>query len=430
MINPSKTTENTAVDVDGTNWSDMQSTGQEVSNQALEVSLIEILTQLAYRKRLIAKVTGIAVLIGLILCFVLPAKYTATIKIMTPQQSSSAATLMSQLSASGAGSLAALAGGGGLSALKDPNTLYVGLLNSRPIADAIIHKFNLNQQYHAKDMTGARKKLAGYTDIVSEKTGLIAVSVTDRDKKRAAAMANEYPDQLRILTKTLALTEASQRRLFYEEQMNQAKESLLSAELAFQQVQQKKGLVQPEDQAKAVIESIAALHAKIAAKQVEVEALRSYSTERSPELQITESELSSLQAEASKLEQQSHSSSFGDFGLADVPGAGLEYLRAEHDAKYTQALFDLLLKQYDAARLDESKEAAIIQIVEPAIEPDQKSSPKRALIILLSTILGLFAGCAFAVIAWWKGLMQADPQTAKRFHELRYALTGRRAANL
>jgi tyrosine-protein kinase Etk/Wzc len=425
MIKPSKTIENTAVDVDGTNWSDMHSTGQEDSNQALAVGLIEVLTQLAYRKRLIAKVTGVAVLIGLILCFVLPAKYTATIKIMTPQQSSSAATLMSQLSASGAGSLAVLAGGGGLSALKDPNTLYVGLLNSRPIADAIIHKFNLNQQYHAKDMTGARKKLAEYTVVVSEKTGLIAISVTDRDKKRAAAIANEYPDQLRILTKTVALTEASQRRLFYEEQMNQAKEALLSAELAFQQVQQKRGLVQPEDQAKAVIGSIAALHAKIAAKQVEVEALRSYSTERSPELQIAESELSSLQAEASKLEQQSHSSSFGDFGLADVPGAGLEYLRAEHDAKYTQALFDLLMKQYDAARLDEAKEAAIIQVVEPAIEPDRKSAPKRVTIVLISGILGLVAGCISALFMWWKELVQYDPRLARQLSDFQDALVGR-----
>jgi tyrosine-protein kinase Etk/Wzc len=111
--------------------------------------------------------------------------------------------------------------------------------------------------------------------------------------------------------------------------------------------------------------------------------LRSYSTECSPELQITESELSSLQGEAAKLEQQSHSSSFGDIGLADVPGAGLDYLRAELDAKYTQALFDLLMKQFDAARLDEAKEKAIIQVVEPAIKPDRKSSPKRALIVFL-----------------------------------------------
>jgi tyrosine-protein kinase Etk/Wzc len=393
----------------------------EVPNQAPEVALIDVLTQLAHRKRLIAKVTGVGVLIGLILCFELPTKYTATTKIMTPQQSSSAAALMSQLSSSGAGSLAVLAGGG-LSALKDPNTLYVGLLSSRPIADAIIHKFSLDQIYHAKDMTAARKKLAENTVVLSEKTGFISVAVTDKDKKRVAAMANAYPEQLRVLTQTLAVTEASQRRLFYEQQMNQAKEALLSAELAFQQVQQKKGLVQPEDQAKAVIQSIAALHAKVAAKQVEVEALRSYSTEHSPELQIAESELSSLKGEAAKLEQQSHSSSFGDIGLADVPGAGLDYLRAEHDAKYTQALFDLLMKQYDAARLDEAKEAAIIQVVEPAIEPDRKSSPKRALIVFLFASGSFLAGSILSLVLWRKEIAQSDPEVARQFRDLRNAV--------
>jgi tyrosine-protein kinase Etk/Wzc len=396
----------------------------EASNQALEISLIDVLTQLAYRKRLIAKVTGIAVLIGLILCFVLPTKYTATTKIMTPQQSSSAAALMSQLSSSGPGSLAVLAGGG-LSALKDPNTLYVGLLSSRPVADAIIHKFSLDQAYHAKDMTAARKKLAEDTVVLSEKTGFISIAVTDKDKKRVAAMANAYPEQLRILTQTLAVTEASQRRLFYEQQMNQAKEALLSAELAFQQVQQKKGLVQPVDQAKAVIESIAALHAKVAAKQVEVQALRSYSTERSPELQIAESELSSLQGEAAKLEQQSHSSSFGDIGLADVPGAGLDYLRTEHDAKYTQALYDLLLKQYDAARLDEAKEAAIIQVVEPAIEPDRKSSPNRALIIVVFMALGIFGGCMLALILWSKEIIQSNRHLTESLRKLKSGIMAR-----
>lgn len=406
----------------GTTPEGVNSTGP--SNQDLEFSMIDVLTQLAYRKRLIASVTGVAVLIGLILCFALPTKYMATTKIMTPQQSSSAAALMSQLTSSGAGSLAVLAGGG-LSALKDPNTLYVGLLSSRPVADAIIHKFSLNQVYHATDMTAARKKLSENTVILSEKSGLISVAVTDKDKKRVAAMANAYPEQLRILTQTLAVTEASQRRLFYERQMNQAKEALLSAELAFQQVQQKKGLVQPEDQAKMVIQSIAALHAKVAAKQVEVEALRSYSTERSPELQMAESELSSLQGEATKLERQNHSSGFGDIGLADVPGAGLDYLRAEHDARYTQALFDLLLKQYDAARLDEAKEAAIIQVVEPAIEPDRKSSPKRALIVILFASGGFLAGCFLGLLSWWKEIAQSNPEAIRQLGKLKSAVLGK-----
>jgi tyrosine-protein kinase Etk/Wzc len=335
--------EETAEAMDGASLSEAPSDGYEVS-------LIDVLTQLAYRKWLIAKVTGIAVLAGVGLALVRPVQYTATTKIMPPQQTQSTASMlmMNQLTGAGGGSLAALAGGG--LGLKNPNDIYVGLLTSRPIADAIIQKFSLAIEYHANDMTAARKELASYTKVTSEKNGFISVSVTDKDKKRVAEMANAYTDQLRILTKTLAVTEASQRRLFYEEQLKQAKDGLVAAELAFQQVQQQKGLVQLDAQAKAMIESLAALRAQVAAKQVEVQALRSYSTEHNPDVQLAERELTSLQAEEARLEQSNHSPGIAGLGLGNVPAAGLEYLRAAHELQYRQALFDMLMKQYDAAK--------------------------------------------------------------------------------
>jgi LPS O-antigen subunit length determinant protein (WzzB/FepE family) len=399
----------------------------EVPSDGYQVSLIDVLTQLAYRKWLIAKITGIAMLAGVVLSLVLPVRYTATTKIMPPQQTQSAASMMmNQLTGAAGGSLAALAGGG--LGLKNPNDIYVGLLTSRPIADAIIQKFNLAKEYHAKDMTAARQGLATNTVVTSEKNGFISVSVTDKDKKRVAEMANTYTDQLRTLTKTLAVTEASQRRLFYEEQLKQAKEALVAAELAFQQVQQQKGLVQLDAQAKAMIESLAALRAQVAAKRVEVQALRSYSTEQNPDVQLAERELTSLQAEESRLEQSNHVPGIAGLGLGNVPAAGLEYLRAAHELQYQQALFDMLMKQYDAAKLDESKDAAIIQVVEPAIEPDQKSTPKRALIVLLFTIVGFFAGCLLAWLGSWRDIVQSDPDFAEKVHDLKFALLNKDSA--
>ena len=400
----------------------------ETPSNDYEVSLIDVLTQLAYRKWLIAKVTGLAALVGVVLCFVLPVRYTATTKIMPPQQTQSTASMlmMNQLSGGGGSSLAALAGGG--FGMKNPNDIYIGLLTSRTIADAIIQKFSLAAIYHSNDMTAARKELAGNTVVTSGKNGFISVSVTDKDKKRVAEMANAYTDQLRVLTQTLAVTEASQRRLFYEEQLKQAKEALVAAELAFQQVQQQNGLVQLDAQAKAMIESLSVLRAQVAAKQVEVQALRSYSTEQNPDVQLAEKELASLQAEESRLERSNHSPGIAGLGLGNVPAAGLEYLRASHELQYQQALFDMLMKQYDAAKLDESKDAAIIQVVEPAIEPDRKSSPKRAIILVLSLFVGLFAGCILALFLWWKELVQTDPVAVRRFQELGYALSGRKDA--
>jgi tyrosine-protein kinase Etk/Wzc len=356
-------------------------------------------------------------------------RYTTVTKIMPPQQTQSAAAMlmMNQLTSIGGGSLAAIAGGG--LGLKNPNDIYVGLLTSRPVADALIQKFSLVKGYDAKDMTAARKKLAEFTEVTSEKNGFIAVSVTDKNRQRVAEMANAYTDQLRILTQKLAVTEASQRRLFYEYQLKQAKDALVSAEVAFQQVQQKKGLVALDAQAKAMIEGLAGLRAQVAAKQVEVEALRSYSTEQNPDVQLAERELASLQAEETRLEQRSPSPGIAGLGLGNVPAAGLEYLRAAHELAYRQALFDMLMKQYDAAKLDESKDAAIIQVVEPAIEPDRKSSPKRALLLALFTIVGFFAGCILAMIFWWKELVQFDPVASRRLERLSAALKGRKTAD-
>jgi tyrosine-protein kinase Etk/Wzc len=414
MIKRSKTIENSAVDVDGTNWSEMHSAGHEVG-------MIEVLANLAFRKGLIAKVTGGAMLAGVTLSFILPVKYTAVTKLMPPQQAQSSATMMmNQLVGSGVGSLAAMAGGG--LGLKNPSDIYVGLLQSRPVEDAIIQRFGLTNVYHSRDMTAARLKLKNNTEIVSEKSGLISVSVIDRDRQRSAAMANSYTEQLRALTQGLAMTEASQRRIFYEEQLRQAKDALTGSELAFEQVQHNKGLVSLEAQSRAMIESLTALRAKVAAKEVEVQGLRSYSTDRNPDVQMAERELSSLQAEVESLEQSNHSSGFTDLGMKDIPSAGLNYLNAQHEVLYRQTLFDLLIKQFDAAKLDEAKEAVVIQVVEPAIEPDRRSSPKRALIGIATTIIGFLFGCLLALILRWFEVQKSDPIMANRLMYLRSAL--------
>jgi uncharacterized protein involved in exopolysaccharide biosynthesis len=388
-----------------------------------EVTLIEILTQLALRKWLILGITGAALLTGLVIAFLLPVRYAASTRIMPPQQAQSAAAMMmNQLAATSGGSpLAAIAGAG--LGLKSPNDIYVGMLTSRPVADAIIQKFNLKADYHSRDMTAARKKLAARTTVTAEKSGFILVSVTDRDKTRVADMANAYVDELRALTRRLAVTEASRRRLFYEQELKDARESLVAAETAFQQVQQNKGLVALDAQAKAMIESLTELRARAAAKQVELQALRSYATDRNPEVEIAQRELTSIQEEITRMESRSRASRLPDLGLEDVPGAGLEYLRAEHEVKYRQTLFDLLIRQYDAARLDESKEPTIIQVMEPAIEPDRKSSPKRTLIVLGSAVLGFFVGCFVVLILWWTKCAQSDRNLAQQLRELKFALT-------
>jgi len=366
------------------------------------MTIVDVIVLLVRRKRVILLATTVALLAGVATSFVLPVRYMAMTKIMTPRQAPSLASLLiTQMGSPGAASLAAASGGG--LGLRNPNDLYIGLLSSRPIADAIIRRFNLLDVYHAKDMTAARKELAWYTSIKTEKSELISISVTDRDKRRATDIANAYAEQLFELTQSFAVTEASARRLFYEKEIKQANDDLIAAEYSFRNVEQKEGLVQLDAQAKALIGNIAELRAAIAAKQVELRALSSYSTENNPEVQLTESQLSSLQGQLAKLEQRNgQDAGASDAGIGSISASGLAYLRAEHELQYRQTLFDLLLRQLDAAKLDEAKEGYIVQVVEPAIEPDRKSFPQRKLVVLLFTATGLIAGCLWAIFPWWK----------------------------
>lgn len=404
-----------------------EQTCAESSDPNNSTDAIEILTQLVEQKGLVFRATAISMFLGLVLAFVLPCRFTADTKIMPPKQSQSALSLMTSQIGMGMGALADSAGGG--LGLKDPNAIYIGLLKSRPVADKLIQRFNLMSIYRTKDMTGARKKLEKNTLIESDKSTLISISVTDGEKQRAADMANAYAEILRDLTKSVSLSEASRRRLSLEQQLKGAKESLVAAEIAFQKVQQDKGLVHLDAQSSVIIASLASVRADIAQKKVELQALRSYSTEHNPDVQIAERELAAMQSQAAQLEQHNSSSGFSDMGLKDIPKAGLDYLHAARELEYQQTVFDVLLKQYEAARLDEDREGAIIQVVAPAIEPDRRSSPKRLLIMLLFTFLGLFSGCGLVRWRHWYRLQLADPSRARALSALKAAIGGRRFAS-
>jgi uncharacterized protein involved in exopolysaccharide biosynthesis len=155
---------------------------------------------------------------------------------------------------------------------------------------------------------------------------------------------------------------------------------------------------------------------------VQIQAMRSFSTDQNPEVQLAENQLSSMRSALARMEQHSHSQSFSDLGLEDVPVAGIDYLSAEHELLYRQTLFDLLVKQYDAAKLDEAKEAAIIQVVEPALPPDRRASPKRALIVLLFALVGFLGSCFYL---YAKAMLRISPEISESLSGFRSALLSR-----
>src|SRR5664279_2812518 len=177
------------------------------------------------------------------------------------------------------------------------------MLKSRTIEDALVNRFDLREVYYVKRYEDARKKLEKRSEIDPEKEGLISIQVTDRDPKRAAEMANAWVDELRALNLNLALSEAAQRRAVFEQKLNAERADLTNAEAALKQLEQKTGLIQPDVQTRALIGAVADVRAQIAAKQVQLQSMRSYATENNPEVKRAQRELAELQSQFSRLSQ-------------------------------------------------------------------------------------------------------------------------------
>lgn len=394
------------------------------SKEDKEISLLDLLIAIVERKRLILSVTAAIACIAIVVSLLLPLRYAATCTILPPQQNSSMnAALGAQLGNLGA--MSALAGNA--LGIKNPNDMFVALMRSRTVEDSIVQRYGLAAEYHAHYLSDARKDLEKNTTIDGDgKDGLIRISIEDRDPRRAAELANGYVDQFRNLSEHLAITEASQRRVFFEGQLEQAKDKLGTAEEKLKKTEQQTGLIQLDSQTRALIESAASLRAQIAAKEVQIRSLQTFATAQNAQLVQAQQELQGLKAQLAKL---GGSGTDSDATLmmprGKVTEAGLEYVRELRDIKYYETIFDILARQYEMARLDEAKEGALIQIVDAAIPPDRRSSPKRTLIVLGATAFGLMLAVAIALLQATFDGMKKDVATSKKLSLLRKKLSFR-----
>ncbi len=385
-----------------------------------EVSLLDLaITAVRYRRRIL-RTTLIVIVAGAMYAWLLPARYTATTAILPPQQGGSmGSALMSQLGS--LSSMASLAGGGALGALKNPNDLQVAMLKSRTVEDAMIDRFHLLELYGKHRKSDARKKLEHVVSIENgAKDGLIRISVTDHDPVRAAAMANGYVEEFKRASSHLAVTEASQRRLFFEQQLSGAKDDLAGAEEALKSTEQRTGLIQLDSQDRAVISSVAQLRAQVAAKEVQIRGMQSFATEQNPDLQMAQQELAGLR---SQLDRTGSASDELLIPKGNMQEAGLEYVRKLRDVKYYETIFELLARQYEVAKVDEARQGAIVQVVDAAVVPDRRSWPKPLWILPGAAVLGLMLGLFLAFAGEAFNRVKQNPAEQSRLAMLKMMMS-------
>jgi len=362
-----------------------------------EIDLFELVKILLQNKILILKFALVTAVLTAIVLLIKAPYYQAEASFLPPNSmsSGSSSALLGQLGVLGSA-------GGALSGLKDPTLIYVGILGSRTVADDLIQQFDLAKVYKTKKLSQTEKVLKSHTKVISGKDTIVVVTVEDHDPKRAADIANGYLSALHKQNDRIAVTEAGQKRLFFEQQLEKEKDSLADAEVELKRTEEQSGLIHPLGQAQLQLETIAETQAQIASREVQLEALSQGATSQNPEVIRIRSEIDALKAQLRALENSSEKSRAGNTQVptAKVPELTLTYIRKSRDVKYHEALYELLLRQYESAKLDEARSAPLMQVVDYAVVPDVKEGPGRSVLTLMAAILGGFFGIFWVTVRY------------------------------
>ena len=375
-----------------------------------EISLLDLALVVAENLRLLILGPLAVGLAALGYAFTIEPTFTAKVVMMPPQQQQSAAAAALQ-------SLGALGGLAGAAGVRSPADQYVALMQTTTVEDRLIERFKLMEVYKADFKADARRALEQNTRIsAGKKDGLLTIEFDDKSPQRAAEVANAYVEELRRLTSTLAITEAQQRRAFFEKQLTQTKDKLAAAQRALQAAGINEGAIRAEP--KAAAEAYAKLQAEVTAGEVRVQTMRGYLAESAPEFQLAQNQLNALRAQLARRE------------AVNTSGAQGDYVDRFREFKYQETLFELFSRQYEVARIDESREGAVIQVVDAATPPERKSKPKRAMMAVVATLAAGFALLLWVFVRHALRNARQDAQSAQKLGLLTSALrrsVGRKA---
>jgi len=379
-----------------------------------EISLLDLALVLVKRKKLIFWMTfGVAFLVA-VYSLVTPKIYRAETRLLPPKSAEVGASALLDMATGGAAS--ALAG-------KTPGDLYVGIAKGRTVMDKVVARFKLAEVYEIDNPDRVRAALSANLEAKSDlKTGIISIAVLDKDPARAADIANGFVDALKDVTSGLAISEAAQKRLYYETQIRDVQASLQKSEEELKRYQERTGIQEAGSQTGALIGTMASLRAQVTAKEVQLRALRAYATGQNPEVKKVQNELSALYGQLERLEAGQGSSRDPLNPEGGMPRARLEYMRLLREAKFNEYLYGLLQKQFEMAKLGEVKDAAVIQVIDDAVPPQVRFKPKRRLMVMLAAVLGFFLSVFAAFFLEFLENARRDPESAAKLDAFkRYA---------
>jgi uncharacterized protein involved in exopolysaccharide biosynthesis len=375
-----------------------------------EINLMDILLVIAKYNRFIIVFTLISVLLAFVYALRLPNLYTSNALIMPPQAPiSQAGMLMGQLSSLGLGAGAGAGAGASLAVL----------ITSQKLAYQMVDRLKLQSVYKVKNIEAARNALATSTKVTTNKDGTILIECSDKDPKMAALLVKTYVEELDRFNSTIAVTAASRTRLYLEKQLKLANQELAKIELEMNEVQKNTDLTPIEVQSGTMLNLITTLRAQITVNEMQLANLKTYATENNPQYLKTILSLTALRAKLQKLESVNDAEKKDESEIKSTSKTGSKFFNAMRDLKYQQAMVENLKKQYDVAKLDEAKDANIIQVINEPLVAEQPSKPQRHLIVTIGALLGVLLSSILAFIMNALDKAKHNPESAERLNLLR-----------
>ena len=368
--------------------------------QEQELSLLDILETVWRRKWLIVFLTLLFFSVSLVRALLAPLTYRAECKIIPPQRGGGGGGgFLSQL-----GGLADFIG---IPTGITSSRMMMGILRSDSVADAIIEQFNLMEEWSTDLRMQARKRVLAGLETRDDGSGIVTIAYISTSPDIAAEMANAFVVAMQRKMQALAQTDAQQKREFFEAQLIQAQQELTEVENEMIAYQQSKGVVALESQTGALLSQINDLRKRIANKNVEISAMRSYARQDNPKLRVLRSELDAMTRELHKLEEEQQKADrlgripSGDLfaSIGQVPELGIEYQRYMRSVRFATTKYEMMLRQYENAKFTEANDLSTIQILDPATPPDEKYGPQRRRSIIMGTAAGFIIGILWSFVA-------------------------------
>jgi uncharacterized protein involved in exopolysaccharide biosynthesis len=384
-------------------------------------------------RRLVSRIVLACLLGATLLAFVLPKRYNATSKLMPPDNQSNSGlamiAAMATKSTSAPSGLSSVAGD--LLGMKSSGALFLGILNSETVEDRITDRFDLRKVYGLRYREDVRKKLLSRTAFDEErKSGIISLTVADRDPQRAAAMAGAYVEELNKLVAQLSTSSAHKERVFLEERLVAVKRDLDQASQDFSQFSSKNKTLDIKEEARAMLQGAATLEGQLIALESQLRGLQAIYTDNNVRVRSVQARIAELHkqldsiggpagpapgvpaasgtADSSAQPQPASQSQFPS--IRNLPILGATYADLYRRMTIQEAVYEALTQQYELAKVQEAKEIPSVKVLDAPLIPERKSFPPRLLIIAAGGFLGFIAACVFVFgKEHWSEVDSAEP---------------------